>query len=160
MSLKTYEPHKSSIGGMDANIAALLAYLIAIIMNFIGGAQWFAWIVPLIFFLIEKESMLVKFHAAQAFVLAVVGAIIYIILSIISSAIAWSYVGSVLSTGNPFAFAGGLIAITAISVVIGIIIAIFEILAMVNAYKYKEYTIPWIGGLAQKFAEKMNKKAS
>lgn len=157
--LKTYEPHKSSIGGMDANVAALLAYLIAIIMNFIGGAQWFAWIVPLVFFLMEKDSMLVKFHAAQAFVLAVVGAIIYIILSIISTAIAWSYVGTALATGNPFAAVGGVIAIGAIGVVIAIIIAIFEILAMVNAYKYKEYEIPWIGGMARKFVEKFGKNS-
>ena len=152
-TLKTYEPHKSSIGGMDANIAALLAYLIAIIMNFISGAQWFAWIVPLIFFLMEKDSMLVKFHAAQAFVLGVIGAIIYIILSIITFATFTSV------AGWGFALSGGYWAIVAISVVVSIIIAIFEILAMINAYKYKEYSIPWIGGLAEKFAAKMNKNS-
>jgi uncharacterized membrane protein len=155
MSLKTYEPHKSSIGGLDANIAALLAYLVALILNFIPGAHWFTWLVPLVFFFLEKSSMLVKFHAAQAFVLGVIGAIIYIILDIISSAIAWSSVTSWLTGG--WGFAGGLVATAAIGAVVGILIAIFEILAMVNAYKYKEYSIPWIGGLAEKFSAKMNK---
>lgn len=151
MSLKTYEPHKSSIGGMDANVMALLTYIIAIILNFISGAQWFAWIVPLIILIMEKNSMLVKFHAAQAFVLGVIGAIIYIILTIIT----WS----VFASAGLWAFGlgGGYLAVVAISVVISILIAIFEILAMINAYKYKEYSIPFIGGLAEKFSAKMNK---
>lgn len=155
MSLKTYEPHKSSIGNMDANIMALLAYLIALIMNFIPGAHWFAWLVPLIFFILEKNSMLVKFHAAQAFTLALVGAVIYIILDIISTAVAWGSVGSWLTGG--WGFVGGLWAVAIISTIIGILIAVFEILAMVNAYQYKEYSIPLIGGLAEKFSSKMNK---
>ena len=155
MSLKTYEPHKSSIGGMDANIMALLAYLVALILNFIPGAHWFTWLVPLIIFFLEKDSMLVKFHAAQAFVLGAIGAIIYIILDIISTAVAWSSVSSLL-TGS-WGFVGGLWAVAVIGTIIGIIIAIFEILAMINAYKYKEYSIPFIGGLAEKFSAKMNK---
>jgi len=147
---------------MDANIAALLACLIAVIMNFIGGAQWFMWIVPLIFFLMEKESMLVKSHAIQAFTLGVVGAIIYIILDIISTAILFGSGVSLLAFGlNGFGAAwGGLIAIGAIKWVVEIIVAIFLILAMVNAYKYKEYRISWIGGLTDKFAAKIGKKNS
>lgn len=155
MSLKTYEPHKSSIGGMDANIVALLAYLVALILNFIPGAHWFTWLVPLIFFFLEKNSMLVKFHAAQAFVLGAVAAIIYIVLDIISTAIAWSSVGSWLAGG--WGFVGGIWAVAVIGAIVGILIAVFEILAMINAYKYKEYSIPWIGGLAEKFSAKMNK---
>jgi len=160
--LKTYEPHKSSIGGLDANVAALLACLIAVIMNFIGGAQWFMWIVPLIFFLMEKDSMLVKSHAIQAFTLGVVGAIIYIILDIIWSAI---FVGSGASL-FAFGLSGsgaawfGLMAVSVIKWVVEIIIAIFLILAMVNAYKYKEYKISWISGLTEKFAAKLNKNKS
>jgi len=159
MSLKTYEPHKSSIGGMDANLAAFLAYLISLIMLLIGGAHWFAWILPLIFFLMEKNSMLVKFHAAQAFILAVVAGVIFIILDAISWSITWGAVGSVLATGNIFALTGGWVAVTVIAVIVTIFIVIFEILAMVNAYKYKEYNIPGIGGLAEKFAAKMNKNS-
>ena len=150
MELKTYEPHKSSIGGMDANVLALLVYVIAVIFNFIGGLHWFAWVVPLIFFYIEKDSQLVKFHAAQAFVLGVVSAIIYIILDIISTAVAWSYVGNLLS-GNAIGFFGGFWVIAIISIIVAVVLAIFEIIAMSNAYKYKEYNIPLIGGLAEKF---------
>lgn len=159
MSLKTYEPHKSSIGGMDANVAAFLAYLISLIMLLIGGAHWFAWIVPLVFFLMEKNSMLVKFHAAQAFVLAVVAGVIFIILDAISWSITWSAVGSFWATGNVLAAAGGWVAVTVIAVIVTIIILIFEIIAMVNSYKNKEYEMPWIGGLAHKFVDKFSKNS-
>ena len=155
MTMKTYEPHKSSIGGMDANIMALLTYVIAIILNFISGVQVFAWIVPLIIYFVEKDSMLVKFHAAQAFVLGVFGAIIYLIIWIVTAIFFSSAAGlySFLAGG-----AGGYYALLAISVVISIIIAIFEIISMINAYKYKEYSIPFFGGLAEKFKEKFGSK--
>lgn len=154
MSLRTYEPHKSSLGGTDANIMALLAYLIAIILNFIPGAHWFAWIVPLIIYLMEKDSQLVKFHAAQAFVLSAVGAILYIILDAINAAI-WVGSAAFWLSGSWGAAAAGSIIIGLISIVIAIIIAIFEILAMINAHKYSEYNIPFIAGLAEKFREKV-----
>ncbi len=149
MSVKAYEPHKSSIGGMDANIVALLTYILAIIFNFIGGLHWFGWAIPLVFFLMEKNSQLVKFHAAQSFVLALIGAIIYIILD----AITWATLSSV--GGWAYFLGGGWAATAIIATIVGILIAIAEVIAMINAYQNKEWSIPFIGDLAEKFREKV-----
>src|SRR4026209_2798491 len=75
---------KSSTG-LDENIAALLSYI-------------FGWVSGLIFFLIEKDSRLVRFHAMQsillnvsigvlAFVVWIVVFILLIIVSQISDAL-------------------------------------------------------------------------
>ena len=64
---------KSSTG-LDENIAALLSYV-------------FGWVSGLIFFLIEKDSRLVKFHAMQSILfnvfIAVVGIVLWIITFVI-----------------------------------------------------------------------------
>src|SRR5689334_519368 len=64
---------KSSTG-LDENIAALLSYV-------------FGWVSGLIFFLIEKESRLVKFHAMQSILLnvlfGVLGFVLWIIIFIL-----------------------------------------------------------------------------
>lgn len=152
MSIKTYEPHKSSLGGLDANIMALLAYVIAIILNFIPFIQWVAWIAPLIIYLQEKDSQLVKFHAAQAFVLGLIGAVIYIIMNIIT----WATFSSL--SGIAYYLGGGFAVTAVIGTIVGILIAIAEIIAMINAYQNKEWSIPIIGGLAEKFKEKVGNK--
>src|SRR6185436_13061927 len=61
---------KSSTG-LDENIAALLAYL-------------FGWVSGLVFFLIEKDSKLVRFHAMQSILLNVVILAICVVLWILS----------------------------------------------------------------------------
>ena len=53
---------KSSTG-LDENIAALLSYV-------------FGWLSGLIFFLIEKDSRLVRFHAMQSILLNVLMALL------------------------------------------------------------------------------------
>src|SRR5215212_6413112 len=62
---------KSSTG-LDENVAALLSY--------IAG-----WITGLVFFLIEKDSRLVRFHAMQSLILSGGGAVILIAL--------WVFIG-------------------------------------------------------------------
>src|SRR5215208_7905053 len=71
---------KSSTG-LDENIAALLSYV-------------FGWISGLIFFLIEKESRLVRFHAMQSLLLNVAGAIIGIALWFLSL-ISWIVIAQI-----------------------------------------------------------------
>ena len=60
---------KSSTG-LDANIAALLAYLLGLL----GG---------LIFFFMEKNSRFVKFHAMQSILFNVVVGVVAIVLTIV-----------------------------------------------------------------------------
>ena len=57
---------KSSTG-LDENIAALLSYV-------------FGWVSGLVFFLIEKDSRLVRFHAMQSILLNAVALVVGIVL--------------------------------------------------------------------------------
>src|SRR5258708_7717467 len=57
--------------GMDANVAAGLSYI---------------WIIGLIFFFVEKTNRFVKFHAAQAILLGIVGIVYGILESFVSNA--------------------------------------------------------------------------
>ena len=165
---KIYQPHKSSLGGLDANVLALLTYLAASIVSFIPGLKYVAWLAPGLIYLLEKSSKLVKSHAAQALTINIVGSVFQIILKIIALIVTaivrktakpsdiydlWDFYGNkgyaaVATVGTIFFF---------LSLAVSIVILVFEILAMVNAYKYSEYKIPIIGSLAEKIAPLLDK---
>jgi uncharacterized membrane protein len=124
---------KSSTG-LDENVAALLSYI-------------FGWISGLIFFLMEKDSRLVRFHAMQSILLnavaIVVGFVLYflwffgwIIFASISDILGW-LVGLVL---------GLLIFVFWL----GILIAF--IMCLVKAYQKQYFKLPVIGNFAEKFS--------
>lgn len=124
---------KSSTG-LDENIAALLSYI-------------FGWVSGLIFFLIEKDSRLVRFHAMQsillnaaaivlAFVLYIAWAVLAIIFSQISSALA-----------------------SLVSILIGLLIFVFWVLVLIavvmcliKAYQKQYFKLPVLGNFAEKFS--------
>ncbi|MGA2368530.1 MAG: DUF4870 domain-containing protein [Dehalococcoidia bacterium] len=105
---------KSSTG-MEENVAALLSYVL-----------W--WVTGLIFFLIEKESKFVKFHAMQSIITFGALTILYIIL-------AW---------------------IPVMGWVLGVIIWILEvvlwIVLMIKAYQGVRFKLPIAGDLAEKWS--------
>jgi len=124
---------KSSTG-LDENIAALLSYL----LGGLGG---------LIFFLIEKSSRLVKFHAMQSLLLNIVLAVVSIALWIIwaVAAIITSQISGILST--------------LVSLVLGLVILLFFVgivvgwvFCLIKAYGSQFYKLPVIGNFAEKFS--------
>jgi len=126
---------KSSTG-LDENIAALLSYV-------------FGWVSGLIFFLIEKDSRLVRFHAMQsillnvsigvlAFVLWIIAFILLLIISQLSDAL--STVAGLLMTLLWLAFS------------LGILIA--WIMCLVKPYQGQYFKLPLIGNFAEKFSAK------
>lgn len=126
---------KSSTG-LDENIAALLTYV-------------FGWVSGLIFFLIEKDSKLVRFHAMQSILLNVlvaivcfVGWIVTLILLLIASQLA-----DILGT------LAGLLA-SLVWLIIGAGLLIAWILCLVRAYQGKFFKLPIIGNLAEKIVNK------
>ncbi len=149
MKNDVYQPHKSSLGNIDANIMALLAYLVATVIGWIPGVSYVAWLAPLVLFFLEKESRFIKFHAMQAFLLQAAGAVLGFIVSIILGGILRAMV-------TDFYAALGVISIIGvIAMIVSIIVSILAILAMVGAYQYKEKHIPLIGGLAEKLVDKV-----
>src|SRR5678815_898729 len=107
---------KSSTG-LDENVAALLSYV-------------FGWISGLIFFLIEKDSRLVRFHGMQSLLFNILVAIVAIVLWVVA------FVVLIVSTQLP-GIVGSLVSllITLIWIVFCVGILIAWVLCLVRAYE-------------------------
>lgn len=103
---------KSSLG-MEENVAALLSY----VLGFITG---------IIFFVLEKESKFVKFHAMQSIMFSVGLMILSFILGFIPI-IGWI-----------------------VSLLIGPLSLVLWIILLIKAYKYEYFKLPVIGDMAEK----------
>lgn len=126
---------KSSTG-LDENIAALLAYL-------------FNWLSGLVFFLIEKESRLVRFHAMQSILLTGVGVVVIVVLWIL-----WFVLGiaAAMASDTLGLLVGGLMGLLLFVAWIGLLIAF--VLCMIKAYQRQFFKLPVIGNFAEKFSAK------
>ena len=126
---------KSSTG-LDENIAALLSYV-------------FGWLSGLIFFLIEKDSRLVRFHAMQSLLFNVVFAVIAIALWIVLFVVflVASQISGALTT---------LLSLVSILVWVVFTIAILVgwVMCLVKAFQGQYFKLPVIGNLAEKFSAK------
>ena len=168
MANTVYQPHKSSLGEIDANYIAVACYGAAIVFSYIPFLKYVAWLAPLLIYFLEKKSVLVKFHAVQALILNAIGAVVALILSIVGSIIVkimtpeyTNYWDTYLAGGSYYddlkkATAVGTI-FTVIAIIIAVLLMALEIIAALNAYKYTEYKLPVIGGIATKVSEKLSK---
>ena len=125
-----------STTGLDENIAALLSYV-------------FGWISGLVFFLMEKDSRLVRFHAMQSILLNVAALIIGFVLWFL-----WVF-GWVL-----FASISDILG-TLIGLVLGLLLFVFWIgmliafvMCLIKAYQKQYFKLPVIGNFAEKFSAK------
>ena len=103
---------KSSTG-LDENVAALLSY----VLNWVSG---------LVFFLIEKSSRLVRFHAMQSIITFGSLTVIFMILGFIP------FVGWMLMP------------------ILAILQLILWVVLMVKAYQGQLFKLPMIGDMAEK----------
>ena len=126
---------KSSTG-LDENVAALLSYL-------------FGWVSGLIFFLIEKDSRLVKFHAMQSLLLNILAVVLGIVLWIITFVVV--IIGAAMGDAL-----GGILTLlaTLIWVAFGVAALIAVILCLVKAFQGQYFKLPVIGTFAEKFSAK------
>jgi uncharacterized membrane protein len=106
---------KSSTG-MNENLAALLSYV-------------FGFITGIIFFILEKESRFVKFHAMQSILVSVALMVLSFVLGLIP-VIGW-------------------IA----AILLGPVSLVLWIILMVKAYKHVWYKLPVVGDIAEKQAD-------
>ena len=113
---------KSSTG-LDANVAAGIAYILT-------------WLTGLIFYLIEKESRFVRFHAMQAILLGAAFFVVMIVMRIL---------GAIPLIG----FVAGLA-----SIVIWLAFLAIWIYCLVMAFTGKDFKLPVIGDIAANIANK------
>ena len=103
--------------GLPENIAGLLCYALG-------------WISGLVFYLIEKQSDFVKYHATQSII--VFGALT--LASIACGAV--PFIGALLAP---------LLSLLAFAL---------WIILMIRAFQHQRYKLPWAGDLAEKYARK------
>ncbi len=149
-------PHKSSLGGLDANLMATLCYAAAFIIGLIPGIRYIAFLAPLALYILEKDSRFVKFHAMQAFMLQLFNMLLGVIIGVIAAAVvagstASLFAGSAAGFGT--AVGGGTIFLV-LAGIVSVVAWVFAIIAAVKAYGYTEYEIPLLGGLARKLMGK------
>lgn len=126
---------KSALG-LDANITALLGYII--------------WIIALIALIMEKENRFVRFHSIQSLLYHAAIIVVMIALGIIgmflgvASAVAGSSGGAI---GGLF---GGLIGLIWMVVFLAYLAGL--IYAAVQAYGGKWFKLPMVGNMAEKWA--------
>jgi len=128
-------PAKSSTG-LDENIAALLSYV-------------FGWVSGLIFFLIEKDSRLVRFHAMQSLLFNVLIGIILTVLWVVL------FVFFMIANQVSGALTGILtILSTLIWIALSIAILIGWIMCLIKAFQCQYFKLPIIGNFAEKSSQK------
>ena len=142
------QPHKSSIGGIDANLMVLIAYLGSAVLAFIPIVQYVAFLLPLVLFFLEKESPFVRFHAMQSFILYICCDVLMIVLSIIST---------IALAGLSLASLGVVSVLGILILVVQILYAVLCVLAVLKAWKYETFRIPLVGDWADNFAAKLGK---
>jgi uncharacterized membrane protein len=117
---------KSSTG-LDANVAALLAYL-------------FSWVSGLIFLVVEKENRFVRFHAMQSVLLGAAAMLCFFGLSVITSMMAFMS----LTLATIFSLLGSLIGLAFFAI---------TIVCMIKAYQSQQFRLPIIGDIAARNAK-------
>ena len=126
---------KSSTG-LDENIAALLSYS----LGWVGG---------LVFFLLEKNSRFVRFHAMQSILLSGTASVVGIVLWILT--FVFVFIGAAI--GDVVGFLLNLIVML-VWVVFGVGILIAAILCLVKAFQNQYFKLPVLGNFAEKFSAK------
>lgn len=126
---------KSSTG-LDENVASLLAYVFGLVSG-------------LIFFFIEKDSRLVRFHGMQSTLLAGVfwvGEIAFWILATVVVLIV-GQISGILAT-----------LVWAVSMLLGFVLGLAAligwVLCMIKAYQGQYFKLPVLGNFAEKFSQK------
>jgi uncharacterized membrane protein len=129
-------PVGKSSTGLDENVAALLSYV-------------FGWVSGLIFFLIEKDSRLVRFHAMQSILLNAAALVIGVVLWI-----AWVVIAIIMSQISD-------VLASLISVVLGLVMLVFYlgiliavVMCLIKAYQKQYFKLPVLGNFAEKFSSK------
>lgn len=132
---------------MDANVAAMLPYLVSLLLS---GVPYLPWVAPLIIFILEKNSRYVRFYAMQALLLQAASVVLLIAVAALGGS---SF--SLFALVQSFATAGVLLLVLlALALLAGVTVFILNIVCTVKAYKYKMFQIPLLGNLAQKLTDR------
>lgn len=149
--------NKSSISGIDANIIVLIGYLGGLFLTWIININYFAWILPLIIYIIEKKSEFVKDQMAQATILYILVSIITLIFNLIWIIMFPTSYNVGLNLNN---FSGSTLVVSTmniLSVTITILITLVVVIASMKTWYYENYKMPIIGFFVPSFRNLLDK---
>ena len=153
MNNEPLQAHKSSIG-MNANKVIIIIYIGMTILFWISYAKYFAWILPVIIFLAEKESKFVKFNAVQAFCIGVIRAIISLLLWLLGSALTKTDAEyAAMSTDIKNRWVSAAMLPGEIDTFIGIGLIVLVLYIVIRTYDYVQIGLPGIKNIAKKVSK-------
>lgn len=148
---------KSSLSGIDANVIVLIGYLGGLFLFWIISIGYFAWLLPLIIYIIEKKSEFVKEQMAQATVLYITTSIITLIFNLIWIIMFPESYNIGLNLNN---FSGSTLVVSTmniLSVTITVLITLIVIITSMKTWYYENYRIPIIGFFVPSFRNLLDK---
>lgn len=148
---------KSSLSWIDANVIVLIGYLGGLFLSWIISIGYFAWLLPLIIYIIEKKSEFVKEQMAQATVLYITTSIITLIFNLIWIIMFPESYNIGLNLNN---FSGSTLVVSTmniLSVTITVLITLIVIITSMKTWYYKNYRIPIIGFFVPGFRNLLDK---
>lgn len=127
-------PNSKSALGLDANVTALLGYLI--------------WIVALVLVFIEKDNKFVRFHAVQSLLWSLAVTIVSFAMLLVFGVFAGLFVA--MGSNALGSLLWGLMVL----MILGLSLAAMAglILAMVKAYGGEMWKLPIVGNMAEKWS--------
>lgn len=149
--------NKSSISGIDANIIVLIGYSGGLFLTWIININYFAWILPLVIYIIEKKSEFVKDQMAQATILYILVSIITLIFNLIWIIMFPTSYNVGLNLNN---FSGSTLVVSTmniLSVTITILITLVVVIASMKIWYYENYKMPVIGFFVPSFRNLLDK---
>ena len=149
--------NKSSILGIEGNVIVLVGYLGGLFLSWIIGINYFAWLLPLILYIIEKKNEFIKEQMAQATILYIFVSIIMLIFNLIWIVMFPESYKLGLNLEN---FSGSTLIVSTmniLSVTIAIIITLIVINTSMKTWYYENYKIPIIRFFVPKFRNLLSK---
>jgi uncharacterized membrane protein len=131
---------ETKIGGVDANIAAVLCYLPVFAVNLVASCVFLA--------TEPKESRFVRFHAIQSLLLDLGGFLLFTAVSVATVGVAW------LSAFFRLETVGLLLSALMSLLMLAVSAGLFALLlwTMWQTYKRRAFRIPLLGFIADKLA--------
>jgi len=151
MDNNSNQSHKSSFG-TAAHKAVIIMYIILSVLLWFSYIKYFAWFIPVLFFMIEKKSKFVKFNAVQAFFICIVRAVISLLLTLLGNAIALKDLQG-MSTDAKNRWLSAALLPGEIDTFIGIGFVVLVLYLIIRASDYVQIRLPGIGHIAGKLSK-------
>ncbi len=144
---KRFRPHTSH--GKPVNTMIMVLYLVTAFLMFVPYAKYVAWVLPLIFLFLEKESDFARFMDAQLCGLAFCTAVVSFVVEVPLAAL-FAFLSRQLLFILPLLSGFFRLTVTLASSAVSIIAAVLSIMAAMRANQYIQARIILAGKLGDR----------